>query len=165
MQGLSARADPATLRQAQQLMAAVLELHREGLARALELAGPQLTRSLAADPRVGPLLLLHDLHPLGAAERACAALDAWRDPLVPAARAELTGLEGGVAQVRLVAACKEPVAWRRLEGRVEAALTDAAPDLSGVRFERVDPAPVRRSFVPVSELLRGRRTGEPGAVR
>src|SRR5205807_2283232 len=71
---------------ARALVEATLALHRDGLARILELGGAPLREAAVHDGLVSALLALHDLHPLGLAERARAAVER--------ARAEL-GAAGG----------------------------------------------------------------------
>src|SRR5690242_2846679 len=87
---IEACADPAAKEQARALVAAVLELHREALARAVEIVGGvdagagaagRTMAALAADDLVASVLLLHDLHPIAADERVARALEAEKKRL------------------------------------------------------------------------------------
>ncbi len=62
-------ADPASRRDARELMELILELHGAGIERIFEMlhasgiAGETLINSIASDPLVGSILILHNLHP------------------------------------------------------------------------------------------------------
>jgi hypothetical protein len=129
--------DPDAQSQVRELLAAVLELHRDGLLRACEaLAGAGLLEGLARDPAVSAVLLLHDLHPLGMEQRARAAVDRARSHLaVEGCTIELLSVEDGIVRVRLD---RSPGHHSTAE-EVRVALRDAiwceAPDVAEVRFE------------------------------
>lgn len=86
----------------------LLSLHAAGFARLLELAGdgglgsPALRDRLADDPIIGPLLLVHQLHPHPVDVRIGRALDRLR-PHVAAhgCRAAVVAIENGAARIRL----------------------------------------------------------------
>jgi hypothetical protein len=133
-----------------QLAQAILDLHREALARLLALipseADTQLMERLAADPKIGGVLLLHDLHPVSLAARVRKALDspALRNA---AEKIELLSTEEGVIRVRMehggdVRAAVEQIIW------------EAAPDAREVIVEGSDQA-ARSGFVPIQQLLAG----------
>src|SRR5438105_12281966 len=94
LEGLS----PPAREKARELLAAVLQLHRAGLARMLELAAPRRAE-LASDPLVSSLLVLHDLHPRGMAERVAGAVDRARGELA-GCTIEVLSVEQGRARVR-----------------------------------------------------------------
>jgi len=133
-----------------QLAQAILDLHSEALARLLALlpfeADSQLIERLADDPKIGGVLLLHDLHPLDLAARVRKALDS---PTLrnAAQKIEMLSTEEGVVRVRVehghhVRAALEQLIW------------EAAPDARQVIVEG-DDQPARSEFVPIQQLLAG----------
>jgi hypothetical protein len=146
--------DPLAQSRARELLEAVLDLHREGLSRAVELAkGAGLIDALARDPAFSALLLLHDLHPLGMEERARAAVDRVRAELgVQGCTVALVGVEEGVARVRLER--REPghaAAAEELRNAVRDAVLAEAPDAVDVRVEG-QVAPGRGEAPPLIQL-------------
>ncbi|MCC9307765.1 NifU family protein [Kitasatospora sp. RB6PN24] len=130
------------------------EVYGEALARVLDLVAPQ---PLLEDELIGHLLVLHDLHPEPPERRAVRALEALRPALAErGARAELVGIEGTVAELRLTAkGCGSSAGG--VEEAVREALLAAAPELTGVRLA---PAPATPpAFVPVDSLFS--RSGGP----
>lgn len=133
---VEAMADPAAQANARELLQAVLELHRQGISRVLELAGAENTAAFARDDLVASLLLLHDLHPAPLEERARAAVARARPELAAeGCTVEFIELREGVVRVRL----------ERLAGghhtraaTVHAALEETiwamAPDAAGVEI-------------------------------
>ncbi|MFI9161311.1 NifU family protein [Kitasatospora aureofaciens] len=116
------------------------EVYGEALARVMDLLPPE---PLLDDELLGHLLVLHDLHPEPPERRAARALQALRERGV---QAELAGVDGGVAEVRLtVKGCGSSAG--AVEAAVREAVLAAAPELSEVRR-----AP-ERAFVPVDSLL------------
>lgn len=70
--------DTAAREAARELVAALLQLHALGLRRVMDLAAEDVASRFADDALVSSLLLLHDLHPLSAAERLGRALEQMR---------------------------------------------------------------------------------------
>ncbi len=103
------------------VMRAMLALHRDALARVLEIA-PTARDAFAADPAVSSALALHGLHPVAAEVCVRAALARVRG-------AELVSFEGGVATVRAASAADEHA--------IDDLVCAAAPDVE-LRIERVD---------------------------
>jgi hypothetical protein len=164
-------ADPHVRAAAQQLVHAVLEMHRAGLERTLEIvrgadSGRALVALLAGDRRVASLLLVHGLHPVDFESRVTQAIDT----LCPRLRAHgylidrvsittdnaihLTLAPTGRDGTRSAAAI--------VRHTVETALYETAADLTSLEIDGVidDSA-----FVPLS-AIRGRSsssasTGEP----
>jgi hypothetical protein len=159
-------ADPRSLAGARALVAAVLSLHADGLARALEVIrsrpeGASLVASLAADDVVASLLLLHGLHPVPLAERVRASLA----KVVPIGWAlDLTELEEGHVRVaaRRVVGAARAVKAAQVRVLVEEALEEAAPDAEGVEVTAADEDD--GGFVPV-ERLTGARAPAAGNPR
>jgi Fe-S cluster biogenesis protein NfuA len=116
----------------------LLELHREGLLRMLALAGDPavggatLIGRLADDPLVGPLLLIHQAHPYPVAARLDRALERMRAWIAAhGCRATLEGIDGDAARVRLEGGARLSDRSAVVQ-RIEAELTEAAPELARV---------------------------------
>jgi Fe-S cluster biogenesis protein NfuA/nitrite reductase/ring-hydroxylating ferredoxin subunit len=133
--------DPNARAVGEQLVAAVIDMHGEGLARMLEEVPAHARRELAADSVVGSLMLIHGLYPESLEERVDAALDSVRPYMEShGGNIELLGIEDGVAQLRLEGSCDGCGASQStLELTVERALRDAAPDLRGMDVEGAAP--------------------------
>jgi Fe-S cluster biogenesis protein NfuA/nitrite reductase/ring-hydroxylating ferredoxin subunit len=129
--------DPAGRRIAEELSAAVVELHGEGMRRLLEAVPQEERLRLADDPVVGSLMLLHDLHPVPLEERVQAALEQVRPYMKShGGGVELLGIEDGVARLRLEGSCNGcGASSSTLELAVERALREGAPDLLGMDVE------------------------------
>ena len=132
-----------------QLAQAILDLHGEALARLLALLpseeGGELIERLAADPKIGGVLLLHDLHPLDLAARVRKALDS---PVLRngGEKIELLSTEEGVIRVRVEGG-------QNLRPALEQMIWEAAPDAREVIVE--GGGAVRPGFVPIEHLLAG----------
>ncbi|AUX46841.1 uncharacterized protein SOCE26_083500 [Sorangium cellulosum] len=146
---------------ARELARALLDAHRMGLERLVQRlraageAGAAILEEAASDACVGSLLLLHDLHPLAAEERVRRAISA----LEPALRGqglavELVELSGGRARLSLSGPAASPLARAAMARAVEAAVADAAPDLSALEIEG---APAPPGLVPATRLIEGAR--------
>jgi NifU-like domain len=130
--------DPAAQSRARELLEAVLELHREGLSRAVELARVAgLIDALARDPAFSALLLLHDLHPLGIEERARSAVGRVHAELaVQGCTVDFLGVEEGVVRVRLERRdAGHPATAEELRNAVRDAVLAEAPDAVDVLLE------------------------------
>ena len=127
-------ADSPVRAAARELMQTLLELHRAGLARLLEAAGPAVAEGCARDELVGGLLLLHDLHPVDFETRVRRAVEQVRPRLqAQGADAELLGVVDGTVRLRLRrgSASSAPSLRRPLEE----AIGEAAPDAVAVDIE------------------------------
>jgi hypothetical protein len=128
---------------AQDLMAAILELHGAGLDRIMDIVfeagepGKAIMRKFVNDDLVASLLVLHGLHPDDMETRIQQAL-AKSD-----ASAELLGILDGVVRVRVTA---EGCGARAL---VETAIREAAPD--AVSFV-IEEHALSGGFVPLEAL-------------
>jgi hypothetical protein len=127
---LRTRAGPETAATAEELITCLVQLYGTGLERIMRLTrdDSKLQARLIADPLVESLLLIHDLHPLDVGTRVRRALGRL------GIGAELLSVDDdGTAVVRLAhggAAVTEDV---------ERAVTDAAPELAGVRLAPPEP--------------------------
>ena len=152
---LEGLADERAREKAQQLVGAVLELHREGLERILELTrasgepGRVLTEVLARDGLVSALLALHDLHPEPLEARVRHGIDSIRGHLgVQGATIELVGLFDSVARVRVERRAGHAATAQSLREAVEDAIREKAPDVAGVQIEgRIEPGRGEPSLV------------------
>ncbi|EOD63725.1 NifU family protein [Amycolatopsis vancoresmycina] len=114
---------------AEELVRQLTDLYGEGLTRivgTLRDHAPASVGAIAADDVVASLLVLHDLHPLDAPARVRRALDRIR-PQVGAVG--FRGIDDGVVRLSLGAGRGCSSAAR---ATVEAAVRDAAPELTGV---------------------------------
>lgn len=135
--------DPAARDAAQELVAAVLEMHGAGLATIggvldeAGAAGEAAKAKLVADPVVASLLLIHDLYPVPLEQRVGEALEEVR-PYMEShhGNVELLGVEDGVVRLRLAGSCDGcPASASTLELAIKEALEKAAPDLAGLEVE------------------------------
>jgi hypothetical protein len=129
--------DPAAQNQVRELLAAVFELHRDGLLRTCDaLAGAGLLDGLAREPAVSAVLLLHDLHPLGIEERARAAVDRMRSHLaVEGCTVELLSVAEGIVRVRLDRSPGHHATAEEVRTALRDAIWGEAPDVQEVRIE------------------------------
>ncbi|WIY00381.1 NifU family protein [Amycolatopsis mongoliensis] len=121
-------------RPAEEIVRQLTDLYGEGLTRivgSLREHAPALVGAIAADDVVGSLLALHDLHPLDAQARVRRALDRVR-PQVGAVG--YLGIDDGVVRLSLGASRGCSSAGRTGRATVEAAVRDAAPEITGVEI-------------------------------
>ena len=158
--------DPLLERATREILATVLELHRRGLERVLEIAGREqpVREALSADDRVSAMLMLHGLHPIPLRERASRSLAVLRDRY----RSKLASLDfdvtaGSEIVVRVVPAANACQSTRAtLKKDVEEALIAAAPDARRVLVEISEPPPALitlrvRSGTETTPVLGGQR--------
>lgn len=153
--------DSAASKSARELVQVVLELHAAGLNRLLELiyaadAGPALIERLAADERVGSLLLLHDLHPQDVDARVRQAVERLRPHLgVRGVRVAAVDIARSVVRLRVRMATqvgsKRPSA-AALKREIEDAIVEAAPDVEDIHIEGLEAAST--VFVPLASVTR-----------
>ncbi|MDF5751750.1 hypothetical protein [Spongiactinospora sp. TRM90649] len=130
IEALLESADPP----AEELVRELLEMYGEGLARVMALAGEAVAAKLADDDLVGPLLVLHDLHPLDLRARVTAALPQG---------ASLVEVGEGLVRLRVGASgCRSSAV-----ATAERAVRAAAPEV-----ERVEVEADTRPVIPVDTL-------------
>jgi Fe-S cluster biogenesis protein NfuA len=154
--------DPAVWGTVHGLVMVLMEMHQRGLTRILALTeadgphGSTLVRRLAADADIGPLLVLHDLHPVSLVTRVNQALAEARPYLrshggdVEVLSVEPTG------RVHLRLNGQAPAGRPSdvlLRSTVERAIYDAAPDVTDLVVDEGAPdvLPIE-GFVPLAEL-------------
>jgi hypothetical protein len=102
------------------VLAALVEMYGEGLARVVGSLTDAEVAKLAEDPLVAHLLVLHDLHPVSARNRVREAVAAT------GAYAVVVGVDDCVARVRAADDGRRAV--------IEDAVTAAAPDIDRVEW-------------------------------
>jgi hypothetical protein len=122
----------------------VLELHRRGLERVLEVAAREASvrEALAADARASAMLLLHGLHPIPLSERISRALSPLRERYrskVESIAFEERGAEIHVHVVPAPSACQSTRG--ALKKDLEDALIAVAPDVQSLFVEISEAAP------------------------
>jgi Fe-S cluster biogenesis protein NfuA len=150
---LGSRAGPQVAATAEELVSCLVELYGAGLAEIVRIIGEDaeengtgrcLMDKLAADPLVESLLLLHDLHPLGVADRVRRAIGQVMPQLgAHAGQVEFDGVdEAGVIHLRLERGghgCQSPPG--AVQAAIEQAVAEAAPEASGVAVDVGTAAP------------------------
>ncbi len=170
-------ADPQLRDDALALVQLLMDLHRQGLARMIEIAGrseaagandapvngsgkngaSSFLHRLAADERVAPLLMLHDLHPVDLPTRVEQALEKVR-PLLRShgGDVELVDLRDGVLKLKLEGSCHGcPSSSITLRNAIEEAIVEFAPDITRLEVLGVVDPPPAAGFVPL-EAIRAR---------
>lgn len=149
--------DSATRAVAEELVAAIVQMYGAGLQRIVGslmdagAAGERVAGSLAEDPLVATLLLIHDLHPIPLEERVTDALDSVRPYMEShGGNVELLSLEHGVARIHLRGSCSDCSASAvTLELAIKQALEEAAPDLEGLEVEGMAPQTAGGPGLPI----------------
>src|SRR5580700_2367257 len=144
---LESTGDLAPRELTEELVSAVVQMYGAGLERIVDslLAagseGERIASSLADDPLVATLLLIHDLHPVPLERRVQQALDSVRPYMEShGGNVELLSLQDGVARLHLRGSCSDCSASSvTLELAIKQALEEAAPDLVGLEVEGVAP--------------------------
>lgn len=152
--------DVAAQAVARELVEAVLELNRAGLARLLTYltqAGEQSRNALLAaadEPLIGHLLMLHGLHPTDLITRVQQAIADIRGQL-PATDIEI--VEASLEAVRVVFhAPDDPAEFMALQRRLEQTILCAIPDVARVEcLPRPEAEP--RSYRPLPVIAASSR--------
>lgn len=163
--------DPVAREAAQELVAAVLEMHGVGLAKIGEAldeagaAGEETKRKLIEDPVVAGLLLIHDLYPVSLEERVREGLDEVRPYLDShGGDVELLAVEDGVVRLGLTGSCDGcPASASTLELAIKEALEKTAPDMVGLEVEGLVPEPPRPSGIELP-VVQGNGDASSGAA-
>jgi hypothetical protein len=134
--------DPAARDAALELVEAVMDLHRTGLERMIEIVDPAALDEFAKDATVSGILLLHDLHPLDLEVRVRRAVE---HPSLADGQARVLAVSDGLVRIRVAGDAG-------FEARVRNAVLEAAPDAGEIIVESASP-PARQAFVPLESLL------------
>lgn len=141
----------------EELLSSVVQMYGAGLERVLRALqdagapGQRIAGSLAEDPLLATLLLIHDLHPVPLADRVQQALDSVRPYMEShGGNVELLSLQDGVARIHLRGSCSDCSASSvTLELAIKQALEEAAPDLLGLQVEGVAPQSIGAGGLPM----------------
>lgn len=136
--------DSGAREKATEVVAALLDLYGEGLARIVErLGGDDLVPALCEEELVSQLLILHGLHPVPLETRVRSALDDVRPYLEShGGDVELLGVEDGVARLRLRGSCNGcPSSAVTLKLAIEDAISRRAPDVEGIDAQGAERPP------------------------
>ncbi len=142
---LESSLDGRSWEQVQDVVSLVTELYGGGLARILELAGEDdaLLHKMAGDDLVASLLVLHDLHPLGLAERVHEAIESVRPYLGShGGDVEVISIDAdaGVVTLRMLGSCDGCASSSvTLELAVQRAIEEAAPEITSISVEGGEP--------------------------
>jgi Fe-S cluster biogenesis protein NfuA len=117
----------------------LLEMYEDALPRIHAVLDEAQLSTLAGDPVVASVLLMHGLYPVPLEQRVLEALEEVRPYLESHdGDVELVALEEGVARLRLIGSCNGcGASAATLELAIEEALQAAAPDLLGLDVEGV----------------------------
>jgi Fe-S cluster biogenesis protein NfuA/nitrite reductase/ring-hydroxylating ferredoxin subunit len=136
--------DPDAREKATDVVAALLDLYGEGLARIVDrLAGTDAVPTLCDDELVSQLLILHGLHPVPLEKRVRSALSEVRPYLEShGGDVELLGLDDGIARLRLAGSCNGcPSSAVTLKLAIEEAIYKHAPDVVGIDAQGAEQPP------------------------
>jgi Fe-S cluster biogenesis protein NfuA len=167
---LETSADPGSLETARELVESLMELYGAGLARLTEIiarkgsAGREILDELGRDELVGNLLAANGLHPMDIETRVRQALDRLRPRLHAQGSVELLGIDEGGIRLRLRSTgtgCGSSAG--SLKSMVEAAMYEAAPDLTHLAIEMVEERGAAAGFVPLEKLAGYRAVNGTGA--
>lgn len=167
IQQIQAAGDPAVRSSAEELVEVLLDLHRAGIERVLDIVWEEgevgrriIHERLPENELVNSLLILHGLHPLSLETRVLGALETVRPYMHShGGDVELVGIEDGVVHLRLAGSCEGCRASAvTLQYAVEDAIYEAAPEVMGV--EAVGALEEDGSFIPL-EILKNGETSAP----
>ena len=132
--------DPGAREKATEVVAALLDLYGEGLARIVERVDGAV---LCDDELVSQLLILHGLHPIPLEPRVRSALDDVRPYLEShGGDVEVLGIENGIVGLRMEGSCNGcPSSSVTLKLAIEEAIYKRAPDVEGIEAQGAEPAP------------------------
>jgi Fe-S cluster biogenesis protein NfuA len=163
--------DQQTRRQAEEVVAGLMELHGAALQRIMDQVaamgemGPAVIESLARDELVSGLLLLYGLHPHDLETRVRRGLAKAR-PLLKShgGDVELLDVRDGLVRLRLEGSCHGcPSSALTLKNAIEEAIYETAPDVISIEVEGETELALgtQATFVPLTTLS---TTGWRGAA-
>ena len=159
---LDDHADPSVRSRVRDVVGLLMELHAASLQRALELAGdaalgsPALVTRLADDAIVGPLLVVHGLHPHDPETRASRALERLRPRIAASGcRASIASMDEGRITIRVdgLPRLAQPAAGE-LTALVETTIAEAAPEMTAVTIEGGEAASAAAPAPPLIQITR-----------
>lgn len=142
-------ADAETRERARELVQTVLDVHRVGLARLVELSRTPV-EELAAEESIALLFSLHDLHQDDAAARVRAAIDALAPRLLEEGVAvELAAVDGERVRIGLKAAGTVRAHVAGLRGELERVVRRSAPEIIAVDIDGLEASDVPAARIGV----------------
>ena len=130
-------ADPQLRDRTDDVVRLLMQLYGAGLARLMQVVGPEAAERIAEDRLLASLLLLHGLHPVDAGTRIRDALRRLERKL-DGHHLQLAELSEGVVHIRVERNGGHPPP--ALAGAIERAIAECAPDVSGVEIEGLPDA-------------------------
>jgi len=132
--------DPSVRDAARELVCTLMEFHSNALQRILEQiqqstsTEPQFVETMARDPLIQGLLLLHGLHPLDVESRVQQALEKVRPSLREhRGDVELISLDESGVKLKLVGTCNGcPSSATTFRNLLESAIHDLAPEVENI---------------------------------
>lgn len=140
---LASLGEESAVATAERIIQLLVEYYGNGLARVVDIVGPEMVHELVRDPLVESQLILHGLHPLTVDERIEQALDRVRPYL--GSHAGGVAYEGvdaeGVARLTLSGSCHGcPSSTVTVQATIESAVLAAAPEVARVEVAgQVEP--------------------------
>jgi Fe-S cluster biogenesis protein NfuA len=166
VQEIEAIADPAVRAATKGLVQSLMDLHGAALEKALDIVaeagdpGMGIIDRLGRDPLVSSVLILYGLHPEDIETRVTKAVDRVRPQLrKQGCEVEMLGVNDGAIRLRVETGshtCGSTA--KTVQGTLEGAVYDAAPDLTSLVIEGFEEKPAS-GFVALDKL-----TGSPPPV-
>ena len=147
---IGAIADPRLTERTEDLVSLLMQFYGAGIRRMMELADEagmlegDLLNRFVQDELVSSLLVIHDLHPVDLPTRVQVALDKVRPYLGShGGDVEILGIDGDVVRLKMEGSCSScPSSTITLNYAIEKAILDAAPEISRIEAEDVQPEAV-----------------------
>jgi len=147
LQAIAAQDDPMARARAREAIDLLLTIQGAAFERMLALAGdaalggPALVSRIADDPVLGPLLVIHGIHPHDPQTRVARTLDRVRPRMAASGcRASLVSVDHGIARVQVQGRAKLGAeSGAALARWLETALLEAAPELSAIAIDDAEP--------------------------
>jgi Fe-S cluster biogenesis protein NfuA len=162
VQEIESIADPAVRAATKNLVQSLMDLHGAALEKALDIVaeagepGMTIIDRLGRDSLVSNVLILYGLHPEEFETRVVKAVDKVRPQLrKQGCEVELLGMSDGAIRLRVETGshtCGSTA--KTLQGTLEAAMYDAAPDLTSLVIEGLEEKPAS-GFVALDKLMGG----------
>jgi Fe-S cluster biogenesis protein NfuA len=162
VQEIESIADPAVRTATKNLVQSLMDLHGAAFEKALEIVaeagepGMALIERLGRDSLVSSVLILYGLHPEEIETRVLKAVDRVRRQLrKQGCELDLLGVENGAIRLRVEAGshtCGSTA--KTVQSTLEAAMYDAAPDLTSLVIEGLEEKPAS-GFVSLEKLMAG----------
>jgi Fe-S cluster biogenesis protein NfuA len=155
-------ADPALRAATKELVQSLMDLHGAALEKALDIVadagspGMSIIDRLGRDPLVSSVLILYGLHPEDLETRVVKAVDKVRPQLrKQGCEVELLGVSDGAIRLRVETGSHTCGATAKtVQATLEAAMYDAAPDLTSLVIEGSEQRPAS-GFVALDKLIGG----------